>query len=367
MAELNPAAWLQNAGATHNANVMRLFQLLLNGGAEGVLRTSGVGTFAVSQRGAGANMSVDVAAGIACVMGDESSMQGLYGIANDATKNVTIAASDPTNPRYDLIVCRVRDSFYSGSTNAWDLFVVQGTPAASPVDPTVPSNAITLARVTVNAGASSITNANITDLRPYVPLGILPVNSARRPGTLYGPYSQEPSFKSVLTSGVPVVETDTGRVLIHDGSAFQRVAAYASTGRTAVRLRRAATQTLTNDTYTTISWDTEDQDTDAFIAVPSTTVTIPSGLGGIYLAAATITVPAASYTNLAIQMTKNGALLATWPWFGIAVMTAATEPLVTATWTGQLAAGDTLTWKVFQSSGANRAATGSLELVRLSA
>lgn len=47
-------------------------------------------------------------------------------------------------------------------------------------------------------------------------------------------------------------------------------------------LRRAATQSITNNTPATITWDTEDEDTHGFIAVPATTVTIPSGSGGLY-------------------------------------------------------------------------------------
>lgn len=208
MAELNPPWALQNL-VTHTAAVNREHLLLQAGGAEGVLASSGLGTLAVTQRGAGANMSVDVAAGVCAVMGDENNVQGLYGCVNDATKNVTIAAADPTNPRRDLIVARVQDAFYSGGTNAWSLAVIQGTPAASPSDPAMVNNAVCLARVTVPAAASSIVNANITDLRAYAPLGIIPVNSARQPGVLYGPLSQEPSFKTLPVAGMPIFEQDT--------------------------------------------------------------------------------------------------------------------------------------------------------------
>lgn len=208
MAEVNPPWALQNL-ATHTANVSRDFMTLLNGGAEGILPNSLLGTMGVSQRGAGANMSVDIAAGFCSVFGDETNVQGLYCCVNDAVVNKSIAAADPTNPRRDLVVARVRDAFYSGSTNAWDLFVVTGTPAASPADPAVPNNCLTLARVAVATSASSITNANITDLRCYSPLGIIPTNSARPPGTLYGPYSQEPAFKIVPVAGSPIFEQDT--------------------------------------------------------------------------------------------------------------------------------------------------------------
>src|SRR5688500_13417181 len=74
----------------------------------GVMKPSDLRT---TQRGAGANMSVDVSSGAALVPGTVVTHQGFYYVFNDATVNLTIAASDPSNPRHDLIVARVRDSF----------------------------------------------------------------------------------------------------------------------------------------------------------------------------------------------------------------------------------------------------------------
>jgi hypothetical protein len=52
--------------------------------------------------------------------------------------------------------------------------------------------------------------------------------------------------------------------------------------RVGCRLRRVANQSVASGGFANISWDTEDQDTDGFIAVTSATVTIPTGLGGLY-------------------------------------------------------------------------------------
>lgn len=41
------------------------------------------------------------------------------------------------------------------------------------------------------------------------------------------------------------------------------------------RWRRVATQSIPNNVQTTVTWDTEDHDTDGMIAVPNTTFTIP--------------------------------------------------------------------------------------------
>ena len=113
------------------------------------------------------NMSVNVASGSAFIRGTQAASQGVYHAFNDATANVTIAAADATNARRDLIVLQVRDAAYSGASRDARLVVVQGTPAASPADPSLSStpNALVLARVTVAAGATSITSAAIADLR----------------------------------------------------------------------------------------------------------------------------------------------------------------------------------------------------------
>lgn len=130
--------------------------------AHGVVNSS---DFAVTQRAAGANMSVDVAAGSAWIRGTESANQGAYHVYNDATVNLTIATANATNPRIDLVIAKVQDSYYSGGTDSASITVVTGTAAASPVDPTLPENALVLARVRVGAAVSSITTSNISDTR----------------------------------------------------------------------------------------------------------------------------------------------------------------------------------------------------------
>jgi hypothetical protein len=261
MAELNPPWALQNL-ATHTANVNRMMLTAMSGFAEGIVYTGGgIGGMFVNQRGAGSNMSVDVNPGVAMVFGDDSVTQGLYGCVNDAIVNKSIAAADPTNPRRDLVVARVRDAFYSGATNAWDLFVVTGTPAASPADPAIPNNCLVLCRVAVAANAASITNANITDLRPFVPLGVYMANSARPPGVLYGPFSQEPTFKPVPLAGQMMVEGDTLRLKQYDGTVWRYVAGGTQPQYSARMYRNAALGNLAAAITTLqIPYDTVDYD-----------------------------------------------------------------------------------------------------------
>src|SRR5436190_19962419 len=153
--------------ASHPAHDVRRMVMSMFAGRGGVIpRTPTFTDLKVTQRGAGANMSVDVADGGCLVTGTEATYQGLYECDNQGVQNVVITAANVTNARFDLIVARIKDTEYGVAvTDAFSLEAIAGTPAGSPADPTVPANCIVLARVTVAANASSITNANITDLR----------------------------------------------------------------------------------------------------------------------------------------------------------------------------------------------------------
>jgi len=118
--------------------------------------------FAVSQRAAGANFSVDVAAGHGAIHGDDQSAQGGYLAYITGTTNVPIAVPDSL-ARVDLIILRINDPQAGGTAgNNATIEPLKGTPSASnPQPPALPASAIELARVTVSAGASSITSAVI--------------------------------------------------------------------------------------------------------------------------------------------------------------------------------------------------------------
>lgn len=112
--------------------------------------------FAVAQRAAGANMSVDVATG-------QARIQGHVGVSTSII-NVGVAANGTGNPRIDRIILRA-----NFTTNIVEVDILQGTPAGSPVAPTLTQNSamweISLAQIAVAAGAVSIATANITDER----------------------------------------------------------------------------------------------------------------------------------------------------------------------------------------------------------
>lgn len=153
----------------YSAQRMRQMQAAAGGPLqEGIVN---VGDFKVAQRGAGANMSVDVAAGDAWVQGDNTARQGTYHVGNDATVNVAIAAAHATNPRIDQVVLRIYDSTVIGGEK--DLAVIEvvsgtATAGASLSNLTgaaaLPSSAIRLAYVLVPAAATKIETASIGNL-----------------------------------------------------------------------------------------------------------------------------------------------------------------------------------------------------------
>ncbi len=178
------------------------------GGGHGVIAATDM---AVSQNGT-PNMSVNVAAGYAAITGTQAVLQGAYTVANDAVTNLVIAAADPTNPRRDLICAQVRDAAYSGASNDFRLVVITGTPAASPVDPSLSStqNALVLGRARVSAADTSITSGEIDDLRTraYTLGGCAVVTSTTRPTGVS------------LYAGLNIFETDTFRRLEYDGTGW---------------------------------------------------------------------------------------------------------------------------------------------------
>ena len=81
-----------------------------------------------------------------------------------ATENLTLEASDMTNPRYDAVVIR-----YNANNRNVTPMIVKGTASASPVKP-VPTRSINiydmiLAYVYVPANSSSVESSNIEDVR----------------------------------------------------------------------------------------------------------------------------------------------------------------------------------------------------------
>jgi hypothetical protein len=153
-----PPSWLQNG--SHPAENDRLTTQAI-WATTGIIKST---SLAVTQNSP-VGMSVIVASGWAAIVGTTQSNMGTYVAYNDAATVVAITTANPTNPRIDLLCVTVNDAYYTGALNNVTFQVVDGTPAGSPTVPATPANAIALAQIAVAAGALSISNANITDLR----------------------------------------------------------------------------------------------------------------------------------------------------------------------------------------------------------
>lgn len=138
---------------------------------EGIIRA---GDLKVTQRAAGANMSVDVAAGMVVITGDDVVFQGKVVARNTASFNVPITTAPTTGTRTDLIVAQLYDKQAAGGTQyAWNIIALPGTVI-------VPPSAVLLAQISVGANVASITNSVITDKRAgAVGVGGRPVYSVQ--------------------------------------------------------------------------------------------------------------------------------------------------------------------------------------------
>ena len=108
---------------------------------------------------AAGGLKLNIAAGAANINGYEG--------INDAVIQIDLAAADSFYPRYDGVAVRL-----DLQNNNIDLHIITGVPAPSPIAPTIDSLSrndliydLLLATVFIPAGATAITNANITDMR----------------------------------------------------------------------------------------------------------------------------------------------------------------------------------------------------------
>jgi hypothetical protein len=185
-------------GASYPGSADRsLIRLLSNGAAIGT-----PADLAVTANGT-PNMSVNVAAGHAVVPRSGGSFGDAYTAENQSSpQNLTIAAADPTNPRYDWIIVKIYDAAYSGSLNKGTLEVVTGVASATPARPTIAAGTsyVLLAELYVTAGKTSIVSGDITDKRPA---------AFAAPGGVVTVVNQAARDALPLTDGLQVYRLDT--------------------------------------------------------------------------------------------------------------------------------------------------------------
>ncbi len=111
----------------------------------------------VSANGADLNLSVNIG---------YANVEGYYFDLSQSPEVVPISGGDPTNERIDLVILRLDTN---DSERLIDIAVLEGAPAASPVEPTLTQTSsiyeIALSRVTVPVGATFLSAPNLFDTR----------------------------------------------------------------------------------------------------------------------------------------------------------------------------------------------------------
>ena len=247
------ALWIENAGTVWNARDYRRWLSRLNAedlrvtDSEGPpgLATSGETNGGVMRPGdltvledSPASWDVIVGTGAAIVGGTESAHQGDYCFYNESAETLTCSPAHGSLDRHDIVGIRVRDEEESGTDNDAFLVVVEGTAHATPADPTLPDNFLSLARIVLAGGSSNIQQSDITDLRQQTAAlgGIIVREQATRPTV-------------GLWEGQYVHETDNDRLIWYSGTGWQ-TAVQLGTWWTWTPVLYGTNANLGNSTYT---------------------------------------------------------------------------------------------------------------------
>jgi hypothetical protein len=92
---------------------------------------------------------------------------------NTVIKTLSVQPAHATLPRHDIVTISIPVDSKGRHVCGRDwskvsIAIVKGTPAASPVDPTIPDNAIVLRRIVVRAGTTSILSTDLVDIREWL-------------------------------------------------------------------------------------------------------------------------------------------------------------------------------------------------------
>lgn len=266
----------------------------------------GLGSPLLVQAASGMNITVN--AGVAYVQGSASATAGIYTACLDAAATITVATSDPTNPRIDNVIVQVTDLGSSSSTTV--ITLQTGTPAPSPVAPALPANSLLLATVAVAASTSTIVAGNITDARVYTAAvgGIVPMDTS---GGLTG------------QAGMYAHDVNTGRLKVTNGSgaavqpkigAFPAAVATAS-GAVSLAVGNSGSATtilsasITTDGFTEIeiwaSW---------ILVTPAASIAVGDQvIGSLMLDASTATASIVMYTATSTStVSQPGGMMRAW-------------------------------------------------------
>lgn len=155
---------LLTAGASHSAQTFRMMIKDLARGAEGVTE----GTDLKVTQTATAGGSVQIGDGSAVIRGRANAFQGHYSAYNIGSETIAVPSTG-ANARTDLLILRILDPEYEGALNpASDpiaRFELVSNVSSTTKSPPGGYTAIPLARITLPANTTTITDSMITDLR----------------------------------------------------------------------------------------------------------------------------------------------------------------------------------------------------------
>jgi hypothetical protein len=145
----------------------------------------------------------------------------------------------------------------------------------------------------------------------------------------------------------------------------------AKLGLTELKLRRVTDQSVSGNDTAYVSWDTEDADVDGFIVVSGTTITVPSGKAGLYVASVATTISATNegavqvswaYRNMSASISYTDMPSVYWRYSG---GTGFPSPGPVLPGTFYLAEGDTLKVLIKNSTAASATFTARLWMTRI--
>lgn len=285
-------------------------------------QTANTSAFNVRQD-TGSNMQVKVGSGTTkkdgyVILGTAAG-QGAYIVRLDAaTKTLTVPATDATNPARYGVYLYVDDAAYSGTASRAyaNIACIRGTPAGSPTTP--------------------------------------------GPLATYSAYALLWEFQ-LAANATAVTNTILDNTSI---STDRRVAAGTLSNFVGCILTRSGVVNLATSYFGTMAFDVDTRDTHGFHAAGADTITIPTGMGGIYIGQFRLTGPSASSTSNQINLNTGTPTFAN-PISTTGTQTISGSPGVAAMGPTLLAAGDVVRAIVNNSTGGAQNYTGTLVLQRI--
>lgn len=293
----------------------------LMGWATDLINNAGVqnlddGDCEVTENGSGADNTVDIAVGIFYV--EKSSFTKNSKIPKyirgkiTETENVTITPNTSGNSRIDVVCVKYLDAASPTSGDGegvFEIHVEEGTPDPSPTAPATPNDCEALAQIDVADGATSITNANITDVRRNITIN--PKNLEKGLELLNDNYIKALDSTNVLRNLLGVDGSDITQLGDSNLGILNINQTVTNNQQYTVKAKRTVAQSIPSSVFTRVDFTNEDFDIGNMHNNGSnpSRITIPNDGAGLYLFNAFINFDNSSVGDRIIRFYKNGVSL----------------------------------------------------------